>query len=122
NPYTDVLNKITKYVASTTMHEPLPWSNSVLLPGDAADAVAEMKKGRGPDLVILGSAKLVRSLMRRNLIDEYLLMINPLLLGSGRKLFPNDDMTVPFALVSAIPTTTGVIVAIYRPAPPKEKR
>lgn len=75
------------------MHEPLPWTNSVLLPGDAAAAVAKMKKGRGPDLVIIGSARLVQSLMRRNLIDEYLLMINPLVLGSGHKLFRGDDLT-----------------------------
>jgi dihydrofolate reductase len=116
NPYTDVLNKITKYVASTTMLEPLPWSNSVLLPGDAADAVATMKEQPGPDLVILGSATLVHSLMRRDLIDEFVLMINPLLLGSGRKLFPDADTTVPLELASATPTTTGVILAVYRPA------
>ena len=122
NPYTDALNKITKYVASTTMHEPLPWSNSVLLPGDAAHAVAKMKKGRGPDLVILGSAKLVHSLMRGNVIDEYVFMISPVLLGSGRRLFADDDMTVPLELVSATPTTTGVIIAIYRPASPKRRR
>jgi dihydrofolate reductase len=122
NPYTDVLNKITKYVASTTMREPLPWSNSVLLPGDAADAVAKMKRGGGSDLVILGSAKLVRSLMRRDLIDEYLLIINPVLLGSGHKLFPDEDRTVPLELVSATPTTTGVILAVYRPATPDKKK
>jgi dihydrofolate reductase len=116
NPYTDVLNKITKYVASTTMHEPLPWNNSILLPGDAADAVAEMKEAQGPDLVILGSTTLVHSLMRRDLIDEYLLMINPVLLGSGRKLFPDEDRMARLELVSATPTTTGVILAVYRPA------
>jgi dihydrofolate reductase len=116
NPYTDVLNKITKYVASTSMTEPLPWDNSILLHGDAADAVATMRGEQGPDLVILGSAKLVQSLMRRNLIDEYLLIINPLLLGSGHRLFPDSDKTVPLELVSATPTTTGVILAVYRPA------
>jgi dihydrofolate reductase len=98
------------------MTEPLPWDNSVLLQGDAADAVAKMRKKEGPDLVILGSAKLVHSLMRRDLIDEYLLIINPLLLGSGHKLFPDATKTVPLELVSATPTTTGVILAIYRPA------
>jgi dihydrofolate reductase len=116
NPYTAVLNKVTKYVASKTMREPLPWSNSVLLPGDAADAVAKMKKTDRPDLVILGSGKLVRSLMRRNLINEYLLLINPIVLGSGHKLFPDGKVTMPLELVSATPTTTGVIIASYRDA------
>jgi dihydrofolate reductase len=116
NPYTAMLNKVTKYVASKTMREPLPWSNSVLLPGDAADAVAKMKKTDRPDLVILGSGKLVRSLMRRNLIDEYLLLINPIVLGSGHKLFPDGKVTMPLELVSATPTTTGVIIASYHDA------
>jgi dihydrofolate reductase len=116
NPYTDVLNKITKYVASTSMTEPLPWANSVLLKGDAADAIAKMRGEEGPDLAILGSTKLVQSLMRRDLIDEYLLIINPLLLGSGHKLFPDAEKAVPLELVSATPTTTGVILAVYRPA------
>jgi hypothetical protein len=80
-----------------------------------------------PQLVLPGEQRrrpeaLVDAREVTNLIDGYLLMINPpLVLGSGRKLFPNDDMTVPLELVSAIPTTTGV-VAIYRPAPPREKR
>ena len=121
NPYTDLLNNITKYVASTTMSEPLAWSNSVLLPGDAADAVAKMRRSEGPDLVILGSTKLVHSLMRSDLIDEYLLIINPLLLGSGRKLFPDTDKTVPLELVSTTPTTTGVILAVYRRSTPDQK-
>ena len=122
SPYTDVLNKITKYVASTTMTEPLPWSNSVLLAGDAANAVAKMRRSEGPDLVILGSAKLVHSLMRADLIDEYLLIINPLILGSGHKLFPDTDKTVPLELVSATPAITGAILAVYRPETPNQKK
>src|SRR5260370_17316591 len=82
NPFTDVLNNTEKYVASTTLKEPLPWSNSTLLKGDAASAVAELKKGAGKDLVILGSGELIRSLMPRNLIHEYFLLIHPPLLLS----------------------------------------
>src|SRR5229473_3525297 len=89
NPFTEVLNNTQKYVASTTLTEPLPWRNSTLLEGDAAGAVAELKKGPGKDLVILGSGELIRSLMQRNLIDEYILLIHPLVLGSGQRLFPD---------------------------------
>ncbi len=89
NPFTPVLNNSQKYVASTTLRDPLPWMNSTLLQGDAAQAVAELKKQPGKDLMILGSGELAQSLMRHNLIDEYLLMIHPLVLGSGRRLFPD---------------------------------
>ncbi|TMD77951.1 MAG: dihydrofolate reductase [Chloroflexi bacterium] len=88
NPYTAVLNNTQKYVASTTLSEPLPWINSTLLKGDAAEAVARLKEELDKDLVIMGSGELVQSLMRANLIDEYVLLIHPLVLGSGRRLFP----------------------------------
>jgi dihydrofolate reductase len=116
NPYTDRLNNSQKYVASRTLSEPLPWQNSTLLKGDAADAVAALKKEGGPDLGILGSGELVRALSRRNLIDEYVLTIFPLVLGSGRRLFEQDGYA-QLRLVEATTTTTGVILAIYRPAP-----
>lgn len=116
NPFTDVLNRIQKYVASTTLIEPLPWVNSSLLAGDAADAVAELKRGEGGDIAILGSGVLCRSLMRRGLIDEYLLSIHPLLLGSGQRLFPEGGAFAALQLVESVPTTTGVIIAIYQAA------
>jgi riboflavin biosynthesis pyrimidine reductase len=100
------------------LEEPLPWSNSTLLKGDAAAAVATLKEQPGKDFVILGSGVLVQSLMRRNLVDEYVLSIHPLVLGSGRRLFPDG---VPFAslqLVDTKTTTTGVVIATYRPAEP----
>ena len=75
-----------KYVASRTLREPLPWDNSALLSGDAADAVEALKKQM--DLTILGSGELIKSLMQRNLVDEFLLTIAPIVLGSGRRLFP----------------------------------
>ncbi|MEU9826068.1 dihydrofolate reductase family protein [Micromonospora chersina] len=116
NPFTKVLNDFQKYVASTTLTEPLSWSNSTLLKGDAADEVAALKEEPGGDLVILGSGELVRSLMRHNLIDEYVLTIHPLLLGTGRRLFPDGALASKLQLVETKPTTTGVVIAIYQPA------
>ena len=116
NPFTDVLNRTMKYVASTTLREPLPWENSTLLAGDVADAVAELKRRPGPDIGILGSGVLIRSLMRSNLIDEFLLPIHPLVLGSGRRLFDDGGAPASLALVDVTPTSTGVLIATYRSA------
>ena len=116
NPFTEVLDNIQKYVASRTLSEPLPWKNSTLLEGDAADAVAGLKQGSGPDLGILGSGELIQSLRRRNLIDEYVLLIHPLVLGRGRRLFPEGASPADLRLVNSVTTTTGVIIATYRPA------
>ena len=116
NPFTGVLNNTPKYVASTTLSEPLPWSNSTLLKGDIGQAVARLKEENGGDIVILGSGELIRSLMPRNLIDEYILLIHPLILGSGRRLFPDRGSLARLQLVDTKPTTTGVVIATYRPA------
>jgi dihydrofolate reductase len=118
NPFTTVLNDFQKYVASTTLEEPLIWSNSTLLKGDAAEAVARLKERPGKDLVVLGSGDLVQSLMRRNLVDEYVLLIHPLVLGSGRRLFTDGASFVPLRLVDTTITTTGVVIATYQPAEP----
>jgi len=119
NPFTEVLNNAQKYVASTTLEEPLLWSNSTLLKGgDAAAAVATLKEHPGKDLVVLGSGELVQSLMRRNLVDEYVLSIHPLVLGSGRRLFPDGSPFAALRLVDTKTTTTGVVIATYRPAEP----
>jgi dihydrofolate reductase len=116
NPFTTVLNNTRKYVVSATLEEPLPWVNSTLLQGDGAKAVAKLKEQPGKDLVILGSGELVRSLMRRNLIDIYVLQIHPLLLGAGRRLFSEDGSHAALKLVDSKITTTGVIIATYLPA------
>jgi dihydrofolate reductase len=116
NPFTTVLNNTRKYVASTTLDEPLPWVNSKLLQGDGAKAVAKLKEQPGKDLVILGSGELVRSLMRRNLIDIYVLQIHPLLVGAGRRLFSEDGSHAALKLVDSKITSTGVIIATYLPA------
>jgi dihydrofolate reductase len=116
NPFTEVLDNTLKYVASTTLAEPLPWQNSRLLDGDAAEAVARLKQEPGQDLVVLGSGELVQALRRRDLVDQYQLLIHPLVLGSGRRLFPDGGATAALELVDSVPTTTGVIIATYRTA------
>jgi dihydrofolate reductase len=116
NPFTDLLNSTQKYVASTTLREPLPWSNSTLLKGDARAAVSRLRNEAGKDLVILGSGELARSLMEQNLIDTYFLIICPLVLGSGRRLFPEQGPMHPLKLADSRTTTTGVVIATYHPA------
>ncbi len=116
NPFTDVLDNSLKYVASRTLEEPLAWKNAVLLPGDAAEAVAELRRRPGKDIVILGSGELVQALMRHDLIDEYILLVHPLVLGSGRRLFRDDGPGASLRLVDSTTSTTGVVIATYRPA------
>ncbi|HEY2158964.1 MAG TPA: dihydrofolate reductase family protein [Isosphaeraceae bacterium] len=116
NPFTEVLDNTRKYVASTSLSEPLPWENSTLLGGDAAEAVARLKQESAEDFVILGSGELVRSLMRRCLIDEFILTIHPLVLGSGRRLFADDGAFAALELADSRITTTGVVIAVYRMA------
>lgn len=118
NPYTDVLNSSQKYVASRTLDEPLPWANSALLKGDAASAVSALREQQGGDIVVMGSGELVRSLLPHNLIDTYMLLIHPLVLGSGLRLFPEDGTLARLRLVNSVPTTTGVIIATYELAEP----
>jgi len=115
SPFTDALNNTPKYVATTTLHQPLPWPNSTVLAGNVAEAVAELRKKAGKDLHIMGSGALIRSLMPSGLIDEYMLMIHPLVLGTGRRLFP-DNVHVPLRLTESVTTPTGVVIADYESA------
>jgi dihydrofolate reductase len=116
NPFTEALNAAQKYVVSTTLTDPLPWQNSTLLKGDAAEAVAGLKRELDENLVVFGSGVLVRSLLPHDLVDELLLLIHPLVLGSGRRLF-QDTRSSPstFELVDSATTGTGVLMATYRP-------
>jgi dihydrofolate reductase len=116
NPYTEVLNNSQKYVASTTLSNPLPWQNSTLLAGDVPSAVARLKAEGGKDLVVLGSGELLQSLMQHHLVDEYVLLIHPLVLGSGRRLFADAAAFEKLELLRAIPTTTGVVISTYQVA------
>ena len=127
NPFTEALDKAEKHVASTTLRGPLPWRNSRLLEGDAAEAVAALKRRPGRDLTVLGSGELVQSLRRRDLVDRYVLQVHPLVLGSGRRLFPDGGPSEALRLVDSVTTTTGVVIATYETAgrtvdPSKEAR
>jgi dihydrofolate reductase len=116
NPFTEVLNNAQKYVASTTLEEPLPWSNSMLLKGDATKTVSDLKREQDKDLLIFGSGVLVQSLMKANLVDEFVLLIHPLVLGSGRHLFPDGGAFASLNLRDSKTTTMGVVIATYQPA------
>jgi dihydrofolate reductase len=114
-PYKDALNAAPKYVVSSNPATRLEWPNSSLLHGDVPAAVLELKQSLTGDLVIMGSGQLIRSLLPRDLIDEYLLFIHPLILGSGQRMFENENHPVKLRLVESTVTTTGVIIATYHP-------
>jgi dihydrofolate reductase len=114
-PYAKVINEREKYVASHTLKAPLEWRNAKLLEGDAADAVAALKEHPGPDLGVLGSGELIQSLMRRGLVDRWVILIHPLVLGTGRRLFPEGGAPASFRLADTTTTTTGVVIATYLP-------
>jgi dihydrofolate reductase len=115
SPFGPMLNNSPKYVASTTLEEPLPWPNSTLVRGEVAGAVSALKRQSDGVLAIMGSGELIGSLMVGGLIDEYLLMIHPLVLGAGRRLFP-EGMHAPLRLHDSATTTTGVVIATYESA------
>ena len=114
NPFAKVLNGLPKYVASTTLTEPLGWERSTLLQGDVAKAVAELKEGEGGNIVVLGSGGLVQTLYQNDLVDEYALMITPIVLGGGKKLFRELPMKA-LKLADSVTTSTGVVMATYVP-------
>jgi len=116
NPFTPVLNASTKLVASRTLNEPLPWQNSKLLSGEAAQTVARLKQEAGKDLVVLGCGDLMQTLMRERLVDSYVLLIHPLVLGRGRRLFGDGLERAALRLVKSVTTTTGVVIGTYEPA------
>jgi len=114
DPFAKILNGLPKYVASTTLGAPLAWQNSTLLQGDVAKAVAELKEGEGGNIVVLGSGGLVQTLYENDLVDEYALMIHPIVLGSGKKLF-REVPRKPLKLADSVTTSTGVVMATYVP-------
>jgi dihydrofolate reductase len=107
------LNTKPKYVASTTLTEPLEWQNSTVLQGDIAEAVAALKQEDGADVHVIGSAELVRTLIEQGLVDEFRLMIDPVLLGGGKRIFRDDGSLRPLRLIHGEVTTTGAILATY---------
>lgn len=113
DPFTAFLTAIPKYVASLTMTEPPPWANTTLLHGEATAAVARLKPELEQDLVVFGSGTLVRSLLGKGLVDELVLLIHPLVLGSGRRLFLDNGWSADFTLRRVTATSRGVLVATY---------
>lgn len=113
NPVTTHLNAATKYVVSRTLEDAQGWQNSILLRGDAVDRVADLKAQPGRDLSVIGSASLVRTLHAAGLIDRYTLLIHPLTLGTGSRLFEGPAPLTKFDLIDSVTTTKGVIIAHY---------
>jgi dihydrofolate reductase len=110
------LNTRPKYVVSTTLTEPLEWQHSTVLHGDVTEAVAALKRQDGDDLLVIGSTKLVQTLVAHDLVDEFRVMIDPLVVGGGKRLFPDDGALRPLRLVDSQVTTSGAILATYAPA------
>jgi dihydrofolate reductase len=107
------MNNITKYVASKTLKK-TQWQNSILLKSDIVESVSELKKEAGKDIYMFGSGDLCQTLMRRNLIDEYLLMIHPLTLGQGKRLFRDGGPKQDLELLKSKITKDGILVLNYR--------
>jgi dihydrofolate reductase len=111
-PFRDPLNNIRKYIASRRTATTLDWPNSTLLHGDVPSAVADLKQRSEANLVVMGSGVLISSLMAADVIDEYLLMIAPLVLGAGRRLFAGGTHA-PLRLLETSTASTGVVIATY---------
>jgi dihydrofolate reductase len=118
DPFADRMNEIPKYVASRTLSEDdLTWSGSRLLPADdAIGAVRELRERDGKGLQVMGSASLATQLAEHDLVDEYVLMIEPILLGGGKRIFPEDGRSRPLELASTTTASTGVLICTYKPA------
>jgi dihydrofolate reductase len=110
------LNTRPKYVATTTLTDPLGWQNSTVLQGDVAEAVAALKQEDGGHLLVIGSSKLAQTLIEHDLVDEFRVMIDPLVLGGGKRIFSHDGARRPLRLIDSQVTTTGAILASYAPA------
>ena len=117
-PFKDGLNNTPKYVASSTLSTDLPWPNSTLLHGDIPGAISELKQRPGGNLVIMGSGQLIRSLLPHALIGRVLLIIHPILIGSGQRLFEHQHLLTQLKLVNSTSTMTGVILGTYQPVEP----
>ncbi len=109
------LNDATKYVVSRGSPT-LEWSNSVLIEGDAAEGIAALKAGDGPELQVHGSGNLIQTLLRHSLVDRYHLWVFPLVIGSGKRLFSDGAIPSALGLVDSKVSTTGVVMGMYEPA------
>jgi dihydrofolate reductase len=116
DPFAATMNNLPKFVASTTLEEPLKWENSMLLKGDVAEEVAKLKQQPGKDLHVIGSGDLAQTLMQHDLVDEYQVMVHPVILGSGKRLFREGSPRTALRLVDTKTTSTGVLILTYQPA------
>jgi dihydrofolate reductase len=117
DPFAERLNSMPKYVASRTLRsEDLTWNSSLLSPTDALAEVAALRRRGGGDLGVIGSATFARDLIAHGLVDELKLMIEPILLGGGKRIFPDDGTARAFKLVKTATASTGVLVCTYEPA------
>jgi dihydrofolate reductase len=110
------LNAKPKYIASRTLSEPLGWQNSTILQGNVGGAVTALKQEEGADLHLIGSTELLQTLIQHGLVDEFRLMIDPLVLGGGKRIFRDDGMLKALRLIGGEITSTGAILARYAPA------
>ena len=115
-PFTNYLNNTQKYVVSTTLEEPLEWQNSTLIRDNVVAEIARLKQQPGKDIGIVGSGTLVRSLLRGGLLDELTLMVHPIILSRGKRLFEDSDDRKPLVLVDSRTFATGVLYLTYSPA------
>jgi dihydrofolate reductase len=116
NPVAEHMNGLRKYVVSTTLQEPLEWNNASLINGDVAEEISRLKQQPGKDITISGSGALVRSLLDYGLLDELKLMVHPIVVGSGKKLFEDGEQQTQLELVESRTFTTGVVFLTYSPA------
>jgi dihydrofolate reductase len=116
DPMVDYINSVPKYVVSTTLEEPLEWNNSTLIKGNVVDEITNLKRQPGKDITIIGSAAFVRSLLREGLLDELKLMVHPIVLGSGKRLFEDGVDREVLELVDSKTFGTGVVSLTYRPS------
>jgi len=115
-PMVDYINSVPKYVVSTTLEEPLGWNYSTLIKGNVMEEIAELKRRPGKDITSLGSGALVGSLLKEGLLDELRLMVHPVVLGNGKRLFEDGDDRKPLELIDSRTFGTGVVYLTYRPA------
>jgi dihydrofolate reductase len=114
-PLAGTINRLPKYVVSTTLKEPLEWNNSHLIKGDVANEIARLKQESGDDIRVIGSGKLAQTLMEHDLVDQYDLLIYPIVLGTGKRLFREGSPKIPLRLIDSQTSKTGVLMVRFEP-------
>ena len=118
DPLAATMNGLQKYVVSTTLTDPLAWANSTLIKGDVPGEITKLRAEPGKEIQVIGSGELVQTLIEHDLVDSYRLMVHPLVLGSGKRLFRDGTAPTKLRLLDSKPTTTGVLLLSYVPVKP----